>query len=404
MRILKFAVPLLALAITLSLKVFSVVPLPGYGAKSQAMGGVGVALPLDTFVMVSNPAGIAFLEDRYDVGIAYIKPDDKVTIKNNALIPHRRYKSAPDFLVPDLGIKKDFGCTSFGFVGFGRGAGTNYGHSIPIFGTSKAKVNYNQLFAKPCAAWRITPNIAIGVGVNFVLAYFEQYGAENFKLNSVSPDHVTNNGYDYRPGAGIHIGMMGRFLDRWKAGISYDSKIFTHRFNKYEGLFAEHGQADGPAILAVGFSYESPCDLTLAFDYQCYFWEEIPAANNRLTFTEPSGSNDGSGFGWNNEHRYRVGGAYKFSDNLTLRAGYMYIRPFFSKSQLFLNIDTTIVFPSHYASAGFTWAWGCHELSVAYTQAIHRKIKGDLPVEVGGGTIRTNTMSHMFGITYGHIL
>lgn len=400
----KIALPLAALFVTLSMNLLAVVPIPGYGAKSQAMGGVGVALPLDTFVMVLNPAGIAFLEDRYDLGIAYIKPIDKVTIRDNALIPHQRYKSSPDPLIPGFGIKKDYRCTSFGFVGYGRGAGVNYGRTVPIFGTSKLEVNYNQLIAKPCAAWKITPDIAVGLGVNFVLGYFEQFGAQNFKLNSVSPHHVTNKGYDFRPGAGFHIGIMGRFLDRFKVGISYDSQLYTHRFNKYQGLFAEHGKANGPAILGIGFSYEAPCRLTVAFDYQCYFWSQIRAANNRLTFTDPSGSKNGSGFGWNNENRYRVGVAYQFNDNLTLRAGFFHIQPFFSKSQLYLNIDTTVVFSSNYASAGFTWAWDCHEISVAYLQGLRRIIHADLPTPVGGGRIKTDTMAHMIGITYGHKL
>lgn len=393
----------MALCLSLSAHLSSVVPIPGYGAKSQAMGGVGVALPLDTFVMVSNPAGIAFLEDSYDVGLAYIKADDKLTIEDNLLIPHDHYKSAPEFFVPGLGIKKDYWNMSLGFVSYGRGAGANYGRSIPIFGTSKVKVNYSQLIAKPCFAWKLTDNIAVGLGVNFVLGYFEQGGAQNFKLNSVSPHHVTNNGFDYRPGAGIHVGVMGRFLDNFKVGISYDSQLYTHRFNKYSGLFAEHGQANGPAIFAAGVSYEA-CKLTVAFEYQCYFWKEIRAATNELTFTEPSGSKHGSGFGWNNENRFRTGIAYQFNENLTLRAGYMYIEPVFSKSQMFLNIDTVITFPSHLPSVGFSWKWACHEISVAYTQALQRKIHADLPLPVGGGTIKTNTTSHMLGVSYTHRL
>lgn len=404
MVILRVAFPLIVLYITLSMNLYAIVPIPGYGAKSQAMAGVGVALPLDTFVMVSNPAAIAFLDDSYDIGLAYIKPNDKVTIDDNELIPHKRYKSTPDPLVPGFGLKKDFCGKSFGLISYGRGAGVHYGHVIPIFGTTKVKANYNQLIVKPCFAYSITSNIAIGIGVNLVISYFNQGGAENFKTTSESPNHVTNRGYDYRPGAGIHIGVMSRLLNNVKVGISYDSEIFTHRFNKYQGLLAEHGKANGPSILALGISYEAFCKLTIAFDYQCYFWKQIRALSNDLTFTEPGGSKEGSGFGWRNENRYRVGVSYQLNDNLTLRAGYMYIEPFFAKSQLFLNIDTTVVFSSHYPSAGFTWQSGCHEISLAYTQAVHRKIEGDLPAPVGGGRIRTDSTAHMVGISYTHKL
>src|SRR3546814_6260092 len=40
----------------------------GYGVKSQGMAGVGYALPQDGLASAFNPAGIAALEDRLDLG------------------------------------------------------------------------------------------------------------------------------------------------------------------------------------------------------------------------------------------------------------------------------------------------------------------------------------------------
>ena len=34
---------------------------PGYGVKSQGMGGVGIALPQDGLAAAANPAGTAFV-------------------------------------------------------------------------------------------------------------------------------------------------------------------------------------------------------------------------------------------------------------------------------------------------------------------------------------------------------
>ena len=40
----------------------------GYGIRSQATGGVAIALPQDALVIETNPAGIAWLDNRADLG------------------------------------------------------------------------------------------------------------------------------------------------------------------------------------------------------------------------------------------------------------------------------------------------------------------------------------------------
>ncbi|MDH5276591.1 MAG: long-chain fatty acid transporter, partial [Gammaproteobacteria bacterium] len=46
----------------------------GYGIKAQGMAGVGYALPLDGFAAAYNPAGIAFVDDRFDIGVTWFIP------------------------------------------------------------------------------------------------------------------------------------------------------------------------------------------------------------------------------------------------------------------------------------------------------------------------------------------
>jgi len=47
----------------------------GYGIKAKAMGGVGIALPQDALAAASNPAGIAWIGNRIDVGADWFTPD-----------------------------------------------------------------------------------------------------------------------------------------------------------------------------------------------------------------------------------------------------------------------------------------------------------------------------------------
>jgi long-chain fatty acid transport protein len=381
---------------------YASVPIPADGTKSQAMGGVSVAIPLDTFVMAANPAGIAFLDDRFDVNLTYIRPDDDIEIKNNALIRKKRtFNSSPDFFVPLGGIKKDFSCLSFGLCTFGRGAAVNYGTSIPIYGTSKFRLNYLQLIVKPCVAWKINENHSIGFGVNLAMSQFKNEGAQRLKAISSDPTHLTNKGFDYRPGIGFHIGWVGKFFERLKLGIALESQIFNHRFKKYRGLIPEHGKANGPSIVTAGFSYDFPCRLTVAFDYQKIFWQPLRAFSNKLTFEELLGNNDGSGQGWRNEERYKVGMAYQVNENLTFRLGYQYQRPVFSSDQLYNNVNAATNFPSKYICGGISWASGCNEINIAYMQSLRDTMNGVLPLAVGGGNIKARTLNQIVGISWG---
>lgn len=391
------------ICLCLSSKACALVPLPGNGTKSQAMGGVATALPLDTFSMATNPAITAFLNDRYDLDITYIRPNDDVRIRNNPLIPNKRYNSSPNFIVPLVGIKKDYSpCIALGACTFGRGAAVNYGQSIPIYGTSKFKLSFIEVIAKPCFAWRINENHAIGIGINLSISQFKHDGAQNLRAISSDPNQVSNKGHDYRPGIGFHIGWVGRFFERLKLGIALESQIFNQRFRKYRGLIAEHGKANGPSIISAGFSYDFPCQLTIAFDFQRYFWKPLRAFSNPLTFDNLLGTTHGSGQGWHNENRYKVGVAYQFNENITLRAGYQYQTVVFSNSQLYNNVNAVTNFPSEYITGGFSWIWGCNEVNFVYMQSINLHLRGNLPIAVGGGEISTKTLNQIIGMSWGH--
>src|SRR3546814_2830740 len=56
----------------------------GYGVKNQGMAGVGYALPQDGLASAFNPAGIAALEDRLDLGATGFFPRRSADIVGNA--------------------------------------------------------------------------------------------------------------------------------------------------------------------------------------------------------------------------------------------------------------------------------------------------------------------------------
>ncbi|MDB2614306.1 outer membrane protein transport protein [Chlamydiales bacterium] len=378
------------------------IPLLVEGAKSAGMGGCAVAMPQDSLVMITNPAGLSFIEDRYDLNVISIYSHTKAKIQDNFLIPKAKYDSTPTFYIPSAGIKKEYCSLALGLCAYGRGAGTNYGEPIPIFGTTKFYSLLNQYIIKPCLSWKFNENHAIGAGVDLAITQLKVEGLENFQLSSAYPSFVTNNGNDYKAGIGVHIGYLGRFFDKLKIGIAYDTKILTHRFNRYKGLFAERAKIDGPAIFTVGASYDITCRLVTAFDYQCVLWKNNRAFHNPLSFTDLLGTSKGSGLGFRNENRYKFGVAYTCTDSLTLRLGYIAVQPVYASDQLLFNVATTSSNPNNYFTGGFTWAWDCSEINFYCAQSLNRTISTELNPLLGGGRLETKSINSVMALSFGH--
>ena len=78
----------------------------GYGVKSQAMGGVGIALPQDALAAASNPAGMGLIGDRIDFGLTWFRPQRETQIASNAFPGVDATYDANDtenFFIPEFG-------------------------------------------------------------------------------------------------------------------------------------------------------------------------------------------------------------------------------------------------------------------------------------------------------------
>jgi long-chain fatty acid transport protein len=157
------------------------------------------------------------------------------------------------------------------------------------------------------------------IGITPILAAqrFKARGLQPFKALSVSPDHVTNNGYDYSYGGGVRVGWLGSLLrDQLNVGISYQSKLWMTDFDEYEGLFAKGGNFDIPAIFNIGLAFMITPKLTMVADFRRIFYDDIDSLSNTNDITlnqiiaNPDnrlGGDDGLGFGWDDINVYLLG-------------------------------------------------------------------------------------------------
>jgi len=113
----------------------------GYGMKSKGMAGVGIALPQDAMAAATNPAGMAFVGDRLDVGVDWFRPiRDTEIVSPFGVIPGLTGdfsgNGKKNFLVPEFGYNKMLGWNmALGVNVYGNGGmNTTYDNGPAPFG------------------------------------------------------------------------------------------------------------------------------------------------------------------------------------------------------------------------------------------------------------------------------
>jgi long-chain fatty acid transport protein len=384
----------------------------GWGTKSKAMAGVATALPQDTLVTATNPAGMAFVGTSLDLGVSFFNPSPRgytansdISVDPNSGFPTGpfvtpgSYDSDSDwFLIPSFGYNRELDSTStIGISAYGNGGmNTNYkdrpvwenfaaapnqlavpspadappgtfasptgllfamtpqgpapvtnpnatpaqGNANPggfLTATSPTGVNLEQLFIEIPYTYKFgNGKQAFGIAPVFAVQSFEAKGLQPFQAASVSPDKVTNNGKDWSYGIGLHVGWYGEVTDQLAFGMSYRSKVWMSDFDDYEGLFAESGGFDIPAMFNLGLAWKARPDVTVAFDYQHIFYDEIAAISNSNdidltpcfgTSSKPSyclGADSGLGFGWKSLDIFKLGVRWDQSDKWKFFGGVSY--------------------------------------------------------------------------------
>jgi len=382
----------------------------GYGIKAKSMGGVGIALPQDSLAAATNPAGMALVGNRMDLGIDYFEPDRGAEVVGNGFFSGTYDgNGAKSFLIPEFGynrmIKPNL---ALGVSVYGNGGmNTEYTRSpfANLGGSSPAGVDLSQLFVSPTVAWK-TGAHAFGASLNFAYQRFQARGLQPFAGFSSDPANLTDRGYDTSTGWGARIGWTGQVTPSVTLGATYQTKTGMSKFEKYKGLFAEQGGFDIPENYGVGVAWKASSALTLAADVQRINYGDVPSVGNSINclFTGCQlGGNNGAGFGWQNTTVYKIGAMYELNPTWTLRAGYATLKQPIPASQTLFNILAPGVVENH-ATLGATWQVSkASELTFAYMHAFENKVNGagSIPPALGGGEANLRMSENSLGIAWG---
>jgi len=388
----------------------------GYGMKAKGMAGVGIALPQDAMAAATNPAGMAFVGDRLDVGVDWFRPirDSEITPPSPVANDYNG-SDQKNFFVPEFGYNKMLGWNmALGVSVYGNGGmNTGYNNGIPLFngGTTRSTgMDMMQLFIAPTFAYKITKDHAVGVTLNLVYQRFKAFGLQSFTAPgfSVSSNDVTNNGYDSSTGWGLKVGYTGNLTDAVTVGAYYQSRTWMSKFSDYKGLFAEQGDFDIPENYGIGIAVKATPKLTIAADVQQINYGSVESVSNKVNCFFAAacqlGADNGPGFGWRDMTVFKLGASYAWNDKLTLRAGFSTTNQPIPKTQTLFNMIAPGVVENH-LTLGATWAVSpSSELSLAYMHAFSNKVKGSgsIPaVPFGGGNANLKMYQDSLGIAYG---
>jgi long-chain fatty acid transport protein len=406
----KLAIPLFiagALASPLALATNGYFPL-SYGVKSEGMGGVGIALPQDTLAAAINPAGMVRVGDRADVGLTWFRPNRNATISGNpGLNGDYSGNGKSNFFIPDLGYNKMINSDmSLGVAVYGNGGMNTQYNTNPFAGmggSGPMGINLEQLFVSPTWSMKINDTNSIGVAINLAYQMFSATGLQAFGLGGFSqnPSALSNNGTDTSTGIGIRLGWTGDITPQVTLGATYQPKTKMSKFSKYAGLFADQGSFDIPATYGVGVAYKATPELTTAFDITQIQYAGVTSVGNSPNIPAQFGSTNGPGFGWQNMTVYKLGVAYAYASDLTLRAGFNHNTQQIGSDAAFLNILAPGVVQNH-LTLGATWKLADKsELSVAYIHAFSQTVTGPVMAALGGGTASIKMSEDSIGVMYG---
>ncbi|WP_123630809.1 OmpP1/FadL family transporter [Salinisphaera orenii] len=336
------------------------VELPGYGAKSQGMGGVSIALPQDSTASANNPAGMALVGDRMDVDVTVLYAPVDADVGSDS------YSTTAFVPVPTAGFNKVLNeKITVGLTIFGHGLGIDY--EEPLLGTTDLKADLKQVVAAPTVTYQLSPNQYIGFSPRLAYQRLDIGGLEGVGFSN--PGSETSYGY------GFAVGYQGKLFEDLSLGVTYFSRIKYGELDRYDTLLP-NGRLNMPRRAGVGLSYQYSPKFTLAADFLWINWAGEEGYGNKLSEGGPMGANDGPGFGWKDQNIFRFGASYVVNRRWTVRAGASFASELIPKSETTLSTLAPLNQYDHY-SLGVTYkASPRWEITGSYTYADYGSIRG----------------------------
>ncbi|UOR04490.1 outer membrane protein transport protein [Hymenobacter aerilatus] len=305
------------------------------GIKNNGMGGVGVGLSLDQAAMFYNPGALAMVRERG------VQLGGNITLARSAFVAEgsNMQRELRNSVVTPFSLYAGFGPAEGKFRA-GIAVYTPFGSKLQYANgwegrTALTDIDLKSVFVQPTFSYAITDELSVGAGL-VVLAY----GAVNLQRDIALPDsygHVELDG-KAKTKLGFNAGIYYKPSDKLSIGISHRSKLDAVvdndgdvTFSNIPTAFQSRFQATKfgatlplPATTSVGIGVMPNENLTIGFDVNFVQWSKYREL--RFDFDQQINGQTTSVSKRNYEDAltFRLGGQYKLTSGLTVRAGGSY--------------------------------------------------------------------------------
>jgi long-chain fatty acid transport protein len=351
----------------------------GVSPASRGMGGIGVGMPVGpTDTIFRNPAWMSYYKGfNFSFGGILFMPEVKAR-SNITGTDASATSQSKMFVVPEVGIvnqindKLTFGIGAFGVSGMG----VDYRNEPNLF---RMHTNFQFMRVIPTLAYKVNDAISVSGAVHLA------YGSLDMGATIGGTNQGGGQSQNY--GVGAQLGVAYNLGDFVYAGLTYQSPVNM----TYKRVFDSNG--DGtfedfkltqPLELAFGVGVKPMDNFKVGMDIRWINWKNAKGYKH---------------FQWKDQWVIGLGGEFKPTQKLALRAGYNYgkspIRggtknpgnanniPNFSQpfSDFFIAVFNLIGFPAiteHHITLGlgyeFTNNFG---IDLAYKHAFNKKVRAE---------------------------
>ena len=303
------------------------------GQKQLAMGHTGVAVVTSAEVAFFNPAGMVYLDKKFNLSVG-----------GNALFANVKFQNSTyNWTAESKNVGTPFSVYATyklnDWLTAGLAVYTPYGSAVDWDQDWEGahlvnNIDLQAIFIQPSISVRIGEHFSVGGGPIYAT------GSVNFNRNlSMNPllSDSEGNPTDVTIDAkginawGYTAGFMFNPTDKLRIGMNYRSEIImearggdatyndTPSFNPLANTTFD-ADLPLPAELTVGLSYEVTDKLLFAFDYNRTMWSVYKALDVKFG----NGTESLNPRNYQNSSTYRVGTQYKANDKFTFRAGWYF--------------------------------------------------------------------------------
>ena len=316
------------------------------GTRAATLGGAFVARADDVSAVYYNPAGLAFLPGfRFKTNLTYLEMTTKAEVPGY----ERIYESDPvqfrgsHFLAVNIN-----GWLAFGLGGFA--ANTMESAWMDAWPGNEQSISskVNSSYFRPAVAIKVSDHLAIGAGVDFILARQTWLYQKIFTFEETYPGFIRPTLSDTNvsgKGVGFVAGMMFRLGDRFSIGGKFVSKVRLDLEGETDyndhvptGSFIFPNRETStvltmPQEFVIGVMFSPVKNLFLHLDFQRigmsgatdWMFEIDPNLYDDLEALigfRPDEDEMGVGLELKNTNRIKFGVEYLLPNAIALRAGY----------------------------------------------------------------------------------